>query len=156
MKFKNIMLAVAASGVLAASGMALAQPPGGEWHHGGGGMEFLHGITLSDAQKAQVQQIHKAAWTQMKPIMEQMRSIHEQVANQLLAAGRVTAEQFTPMVQQEEALKSQIDSIHLNEMLQLRGVLTPEQLAQAAATHTKLEALHAQEHAVISGEATEQ
>jgi Spy/CpxP family protein refolding chaperone len=155
MKFRNTMLAAAASAALAVSGVAVAQPPMGEWHHGGG-MEFLHGITLSDAQKAQVQQIHKATWTQMKPIMEQMRSIHEQIVNQMLAAGKVTAEAFTPMVQQEEALRSQMDSIHLNETLQLRDVLTSEQLAQAAATHTKLEALHAEEHAVMSGEPTEE
>jgi Spy/CpxP family protein refolding chaperone len=119
-------------------------------------MEFLHGITLSDAQKSQVQQIHRATWTQMKPIMEQMRSVHEQIVNQMLAAGKVTAEAFTPMVQQEEALRSQMDSIHLNETLQLRDLLTSEQLAQAAATHTKLEALRAEEHAVISGEPAEQ
>jgi hypothetical protein len=88
----------------------------------------------------------------MKPIMKQMRSIHEQMVNQMLAAGAVTAEQLTPLVQEEEALRAQMDSAHLTETLQLRGVLTADQLAQAAATHTKLEALHAQEHAVMAGD----
>jgi hypothetical protein len=45
-----------------------------------------------------------------------------------------------------------MDSAHLTETLQLRGLLTADQLAQAAATHTKLEALHAQEHAVMAGD----
>jgi Spy/CpxP family protein refolding chaperone len=133
-----------------AAGPLMAQPMG-EWHHGGG-MEFLHGLNLSDAQKAQLKEIHEATWKTMKPIMQQMRSIHEQMVNQMLAAGTVTADQLTPLVQQEEALRTQMDSAHLNEALQLRGILTSDQLAQAAATHTKLEALHEQEHAVMKGD----
>jgi Spy/CpxP family protein refolding chaperone len=150
MAFRQMAIAaVVAAGF--AAGPVVAQPMGQEWHHGGG-MEFLHGLNLSDAQKAQVKEIHEATWKAMKPIMKQMRSIHEQMVNQMLAAGAVTAEQLTPLVQEEEALRAQMDSAHLTETLQLRGVLTADQLAQAAATHTKLEALHAQEHAVMAGD----
>jgi Spy/CpxP family protein refolding chaperone len=150
MKLRHLLIAVAAAGALGAAG-ASAQPMGPGFHHGGG-MEFLHGITLTDAQKAQMQQIHKAGWAQMKPIMEQMRSVHEQIVNKMLAAGDVTAEELAPLVSQEEALRNQMDSIHLSQTLQMRSVLTATQLAQAASTHAKIEALHAQEHAVMSGE----
>jgi Spy/CpxP family protein refolding chaperone len=149
MKFRQLMMAAGVA--LAVSGVALAQPMGGEFHHGGG-MEFLHGLNLTDAQKAQMQQIHKAGWAQLKSIMTQMRSVHEQIVNRMLAAGDVTAEDLAPLVTQEEALRNQMDSLHLSQTLQMRSVLTREQLAQAAATHTKIEALHAQEHAVMTGE----
>jgi Spy/CpxP family protein refolding chaperone len=149
MKFRQLMMAAGVA--LAVSGVALAQPMGGEFHHGGG-MEFLHGLNLTDAQKAQMQQIHKAGWAQMKSIMTQMRSVHEQIVNRMLAAGDVTAEDLAPLVTQEESLRNQMDNLHLSQTLQMRSVLTREQLAQAAATHTKIEALHAQEHAVMTGE----
>jgi Spy/CpxP family protein refolding chaperone len=149
MKFRQTMMAAGVA--LAVSGVALAQPMGGEFHHGGG-MEFLHGLNLTDAQKAQLKEIHQAGWKQMKPIMTQMRSIHEQMVNRMLASGEVTAEALSPLVQQEETLRNQMDAIHLSQTLQMRALLTPEQLAQAASTHAKLETLHQQEHAVMAGE----
>ncbi len=149
MKFRQMMMAAGVA--LAVSGVALAQPMGGEFHHGGG-MEFLHGLNLTDAQKAQLKEIHQAGWKQMKPIMTQMRSIHEQMVNRMLASGEVTAEALSPLVQQEETLRNQMDAIHLSQTLQMRALLTPEQLAQAASTHAKLETLHQQEHAVMAGE----
>jgi len=149
MKFRQMMMAAGVA--LAVSGVALGQPMGGEFHHGGG-MEFLHGLNLTDAQKAQLKEIHQAGWKQMKPIMTQMRSIHEQMVNRMLAAGEVTPEALSPLVQQEESLRNQMDAIHLSQTLQMRALLTPEQLAQAASTHAKLETLHQQEHAVMTGE----
>jgi Spy/CpxP family protein refolding chaperone len=82
--------------------------------------------------------------------MEQLRSVHEQRATAILSSGAVTAEALQPMVAQEETLRAQLDTIRLNTELQIRALLTPEQLAQAAATHAKLESLHEQEHAVVS------
>jgi Spy/CpxP family protein refolding chaperone len=151
MKLRELVLAATAAGALSVSGAAVAQPMGPGFHHGGG-MEFLHGITLTDAQKAQMKSIHQSGWAQMKSIMTQMRSVHEQMVNRMLAAGEVTAEALSPLVQQEESLRNQMDAIHLSETLQMRAVLTPEQLAQAASTHAKLETLHQQEHAVMAGE----
>jgi len=149
MKFRQMMMAAGVA--LAVSGVALGQPMGGEFHHGGG-MEFLHGLNLTDAQKAQMKSLHQAGWKQMKPIMTQLRSIHEQMVNRMLASGEVTAEALSPLVQQEESLRNQMDAIHLSQTLQMRALLTPEQLAQAASTHAKLETLHQQEHAVMAGE----
>jgi Spy/CpxP family protein refolding chaperone len=147
MKFKHMLVAAVAACALSATGTAMARP-GGDWH-GGEGMEILHSLNLTDAQKAQAHTIEKAAWTQAKPIMEQMHAVHEQLATALLASGTVTADQLNPMVTQEEQLHAQLDSIHLNTALQIRTLLTPEQLTQAAATHQKLAALHEQEHEVM-------
>jgi Spy/CpxP family protein refolding chaperone len=146
-------LAIATAGLLTA-GVAQAQPEHGGWHHDG--LEILRGVTLTDAQKTQLHTIMHATWSQMKPIMRQERSIHEQIVTGLLGASAVTQEQLTPLVQQEEQLRSQIDAARLSTALQVRALLTPEQLAKAATVHQQLEALHAQEHEVTSaGEAPE-
>jgi Spy/CpxP family protein refolding chaperone len=147
MTFKHMLVAAVAACALSA-GAAVAAPHGG-WG-GGEGMELLHSVTLTDAQKEQAHTIEKAAWASSRPIMEQLRSVHEQRATAMLSSGAVTAEALQPMVAQEETLRAQLDTIRLNTELQIRALLTPEQLAQAAATHAKLSALHEQEHAVVS------
>ena len=153
MKLRHTLIVAAAACGLAAAGAAFAQPMGGGhmeggWHHGDG-MELLHSLTLTEIQKKQAHQIGKTAWTQSKPVMEQLHTLHEQMETQLLTAGSITADQLSPTVVKEEALRSQLDQIHLNTVLQIRALLTPEQLSQAASTHQKLEALHEQERAVM-------
>lgn len=153
MKFRKILIATAAACLVSASGIAVAQPEMGShmeggWHHGEG-MEMLHSLNLTAMQKEHAHEIGHTAWTQSKPLMEQMHALHEQVTTQMLASGAATAEQFAPVMQQEQALRAQLDTIHLNTVLQIRALLTPEQLSQAASTHAKMEALHAQEHAVM-------
>jgi Spy/CpxP family protein refolding chaperone len=153
MNFKNTALAIAAAGMLAA-GVAHAQPEHGGWHHSD--MEFLHGVTLTDAQKTQLHTIMQTTWSQTKPIMQQMHKIHDQIITDLLGANAVTQDQLTPLVQQEEQLRAQIDAAKLSTALQVRGLLTQEQLAKASTVHQQLEALHAQEHEVMSsGESPE-
>lgn len=144
-------LAGALAMTLAAGGVAMAQPTEGmhgHWGHGEG-MEFLHGVTLTDAQKTQIHDIMKSSFATMKPLMEQARTLHEQQVNSFLAAGAVTAESLQPALAKEEALRTQMDTARMNTMLQVRAVLTPEQLAQAASVHSQMEALHAQEHQVM-------
>ena len=131
--------------------MALVGPVRAEMHHGGpgGGMEFLHGLTLTDEQKTQIHAIGKANWEAMKPLMKQEHALHEQEINQLLSSGSVTAEQMQPILQQEESLRSQIDTARMNMLVQMRGILTADQLSAAATKHTQMEQLHEQEHALM-------
>jgi Spy/CpxP family protein refolding chaperone len=150
MKAQRTVIAVIAAGLISVAGFAGAQAHDGgrgDWHHGEG-MEFLQGLNLTDAQKQQAHEIMQAGHTQAHTLMQQAHALHEQIVTQLLTAG-TTADQIQPLVTQEEQLRAQMDTAHLNMAIQLRGVLTPEQLTQAAATHQKLEALHEQEHEVM-------
>jgi Spy/CpxP family protein refolding chaperone len=152
MKLRVIGMSAAFAGALAVAGVASAQPPHGEWGHGPGAMGFLHGISLTDEQKAQVKSIEQASWASLKPLMEKMRTAHESQINTLLGAGTVTAETLHPAMAQEESLREQIDAIQTSTLVQLRNVLTPAQLAQAASTHAQIEQLHEQEHALMGHE----
>jgi Spy/CpxP family protein refolding chaperone len=115
-------------------------------------MAILHGISLTDEQKAQVKSIEQASWASLKPLMQKLRTAHESQITKLLGAGTVTAETLQPDVAQEESLRQQIDAIQTSTMVQMRNVLTAAQLAQAASTHAQIEQLHEQEHALMSGE----
>ena len=142
MRFPKILLTTA---VIAFSGAALAQGFHGE-HHGD---ELFHGIALSDAQKTQMKTIQQAGWAQAKPTMEQARAVHEQIMARILAPGSVSEADLAPLVAQEEQLRTQLDQIRLSSGLQMRAVLTPSQLADAAAKHTQLVSLHAQARAQV-------
>ena len=152
MTFKRTAIAVLAATMLSAAGVAAAQPEGRMGGHGHGFefMEIMHQLNLTDAQKQQAHSIMESAWASSKPIMDQMHSVHQQLATQFLTPG-TTAAQLEPLVRQEEQLRAQLDSKHLNVALQVRNLLTPDQLAQAATLHSKLSALHEQEHEVMEG-----
>ncbi len=143
MRFPQILLTTA---MIAFSGMALAQGWHGEHHHGD---ELFRTADLTDAQKTQMKTIEQAGWAQAKPAMEQVRTIHEQIVARLLAPGSVSEADLAPLVTQEEQLRNQLDQIRLNSGLQMRAVLTPEQLANAASKHEQLVSLHEQERAVV-------
>ncbi len=152
MTIKQTLIAAAAVCALAASGAATAQPMEFHHHGGGEGMEILHSLNLTDAQKAQVHEAEHAAWAQAKPIMAEMHAVHEQMVTALTASGPVTVEQLAPLTQKEEQLRNQLDQIHLTTVLQVRNLLTPEQIAQAATLHEKLASLHEQEHEIMGHE----
>jgi Spy/CpxP family protein refolding chaperone len=142
MRFHHVLLTTA---LIAFSGTALAQHP---WH-GGEGVEFLHGLNLTEAQETQIKGIEKAAWTQARATMEQLRNLHQQEMTTLLGAGTVTEADLAPIKSQEEALRHQLDEQHLTTMLQIRQVLTPTQLADASSKFQQIVALRAQEHQVM-------
>jgi Spy/CpxP family protein refolding chaperone len=149
MNLRHLTIAAATTCALTAAGFAVAQPMG--WHHGGpggGDMEFLHGLNLTDAQKDQAKTIEKSAWSQTKPLVEQLHTLHEQYVTTLLTANSTQA-QAAAIQQQEESVHNQLDAAKLATAFQLRALLTPEQLSQAADLHSKLEALHQQERDAI-------
>lgn len=143
MRIKSLLLASALCAGMA--GTALAQHGG--WHHGPDDLAFLEGVKLTEAQKSAVHDAMRANWATMRPLMEKAHALHEQIITGFLAGQ--TAEQLGTLVAQEESVRTQIDSQRLQNAIKLRGVLTPAQLAQAAETHTKLAALHAEERAVM-------
>jgi Spy/CpxP family protein refolding chaperone len=150
MNMKNIALAAALT--LASAGAANAAGWHGDMAGGphGGYMELLRGVTLTDAQKTQMHAIMKSGWASARPTMEQMHAIHEQIATLLTSSGSVAKDQVNALVRQEDRLRLQMDEARMGQFLAIRNLLTSEQLAQAASTHQQMEALHAQEHALMA------
>ncbi len=132
---------------------AFAQP----FHHGcgrgpGGAMPMMmlmRHANLTPDQETQVHKIMEANFTEARPLMKQIHTIHEQIADKLMAPGTVNASDLAPLQTQENQLHQQLDQQMLAAALKIRGVLTPQQLAKAADMHTKMKALHSQMEALI-------
>ena len=142
MRFPKILLTTA---MIAASSAAFAQG----WHGDHHGDELFRGLNLTDAQQAQVKTIEQAGRDQAHATMDQMRAVHEQIMARMLSPGTVTEADIAPLVSQEETLRNQLDQMRVDRGLQMRQVLTPAQLADAATKHEQLVSLHDQERAVV-------
>ncbi len=143
MRISHILLATS---LLSFSGAAGALAAGHGW--GPHGDELTRGVTLSDAQKAQIKSIHQSAMSASKATMTELRGVHEQITALLLKSGTTEAD-LAPLVQREETLGTTLHQAHIATELQVARVMTPDQLTQAATLHTQLEALHAQEHSLM-------
>jgi protein CpxP len=112
-------------------------------------MMLLRHANLTADQDKQVHQIMETNFTQARPLMKQLRNLHEQMADKLLSPGKLSASDFTTMQTRESNLRNQLDAQMLAMALKIRGLLTPDQLSKVADLHTKLKALHAQAEALL-------
>jgi Spy/CpxP family protein refolding chaperone len=134
-----------------------AVPAAAHMHgHGSGGAVgipmpmILHSANLTSAQHTQIHQIVKSQFATLKPLFQQLRSGRQAVTAKYLSAGSVSASDLTPLVEANEKTRSQIDQAFLQTALQIRAVLTPQQIAQAGSIASQMQALHAQMHALMS------
>lgn len=114
-----------------------------------GYLGFLAGVQLTDAQRQQMHEIMKSAWSQNKAQFQQLRALRGQIADQMASTAAVSADAMDTLHQQAAQIGEQLDGERLAVAVQVRGLLTPEQLSQSASVHTQLKALHQQERALL-------
>ena len=105
------------------------------------GMRAAH---LTADQQNQVNQILQSNRSQTAPLIQQLQSVHQQIANKLFAPGPVSASDLAPLEDQAAQLDAQIQQQALNASVQIRAILTADQVARMAQFHQKMAALQAQ------------
>ena len=151
MSIRKWMLATSLVALLPLGAMAEGGPGGGHWHgRHGRDLAFLAGVPLTDQQQEQIHQLLHAGFEQIKPLRQQIHDLHRQVGDALAGSGSVDQGQLTGLEQQIAQLRGQIDQQRLETALQVRALLTPEQLAQAAQAHQQLRSLREQIRGVLS------
>ncbi len=160
MKRMSVILAVGlAVGLFGTT--ASAQPRRGTdmgWG-GGGGAEggpmmlqlLLRGAGLNEAQQAQVRQILAAHRPQFRAIRGQIWTLQRQLADALYAPGTVKAEDLAPLTQQIAQLRDQLAQEALRTALEVRAVLTPEQLTKVSELRQRLRELRMEMRKLMSG-----
>lgn len=102
-------------------GMHRGHGPGiGFGHRHGGMMRIMHGLNLTDAQKAQIHSIMEANKPDQS-VRDERKTLFE-----AKRSGTLTAEQQARLVMLREQAKAKRQSVHQ----QIMAVLTPEQKAQ--------------------------
>ena len=143
---------------LAVSSLAFAEPGegrrGGPGHGGGFAMSPfpLRSLGLSTDQWTQVRQIMAKHRSQFQTLSRQLRDARKQLNDRLVTPGALAAADVDPLVQQINQLRGQLGQEALQVALDIRGVLTPEQIAKAAEVHRRLADLRSQTQQLLRGQ----
>ena len=105
---------------------------------------MLQGVSLSTEQQAVVAAIMKLHQQTLAPLLDQLRTYHEQMAAMLVSSGTVTLSDFTSLEQQSVQSEQQLQQETLKTALDVRAILTPDQLAAAAANQKKMQEFHSE------------
>ena len=133
--------------LLAAAGPALAQAPGRESSMRGGGRGdgelwlMIRAATLTPEQQTRVRAILSAHRTSARPLVEQLQQAQQELGTKLLAPGQVQVADLQPQLQRISQLRDQLAQDSAAAALEVRAVLTPEQLARVAQTKDRLKQL---------------
>jgi Spy/CpxP family protein refolding chaperone len=105
---------------------------------------LLRAANLTPDQKAQVRQIMANHRVTLQELFNQLRAAQDQMANKLFSAARLQEADLAPQVQQIAQLRNHLAEEGLRVVLEIRGVLTPEQLAKASQLKSQMQSLHSQ------------
>ena len=85
--------------------------------------------------------IMKADKPAMRNLFEKLRTAHEDLADRIFAPGKLTSADVDSQVKKIASLRDQLMQQALATTLKVRGMLTPEQLAEAAKKKDRLREL---------------
>ena len=118
--------------------------PRGGW---GGGLMLgvpLHSLNLTPDQRTQVQSILSTYRSSARPIIQQLRQAQSGLGDKLLAPGQLPAADLQSQLQQISQLRTQLLQLSAQATLEVRNLLTPDQLSAAAQTKDKMRDLRSQ------------
>jgi Spy/CpxP family protein refolding chaperone len=114
---------------------------------------FLRAADLTADQKAQIQQIMANHRANLGDLFGQLRASQNQMANKLFSVGRLQEAELAPHVQQISQLRNQLAQEGLRVVLEIRGVLTTEQIEKASQRKSQMQSLHSQMRSLWEPEA---
>ena len=144
----RLLIAVTAATLLW-SGTALAHGWGGPGRGGGGGAfgwHILRAVGLTDEPKTQIRQIYASHGPQLRALGQQMMAAREQIGDKLFSATPPSAADLATIKQ----LRDQMAQERLAMALEIRNVLTPDQLNKAAQIRQQLRNLRQQQRQLLN------
>ena len=151
------LLAISLSAApVAAQGM----PMRGGWGGPGGGPDagevfplglIMRSVGLTDAQRDQIRQILASHRPHFQALRGQIRTLTTQLTDKLYGAGAVSPDDLSAIRQQISQLRDQLGQEGLQTALEIRNVLTPDQLAKAAQIRQRMQELQAEMRGLMGG-----
>ncbi len=126
---------------------AWAQPPNTWGREGQGGPHMLgliRGVGLTEAQQAQVRQIAGNHRERFRTLSSELRAAQEALTAKLYSPDPLTSDDVSPLLRQIDQLRGDLSRESAQVALEIRGILTPEQLTKAAQLHQRLSELRAE------------
>jgi Spy/CpxP family protein refolding chaperone len=102
---------------------------------------MIRSAGLTPEQQAKVRGILSTHRTTTRPLIEQLRQAQQELGAKLLAPGPLQPADLQPQLARIGQLRDQLAQDGAQAALEVRAVLTPEQLARAAQTKERLSQL---------------
>jgi Spy/CpxP family protein refolding chaperone len=99
---------------------------------------MIRAANLTPEQQAKVRGILSAHRAATRPLIEQLRQAQQELGAKLLAPGPLQPADLQPQLGRISQLRDQLAQDGAQAALEVRAVLTPEQLARAAQTKERL------------------
>jgi Spy/CpxP family protein refolding chaperone len=134
--FRAVAVALFAATPALAQTDAAPPPPANAhhaWHHPM--LEILRGVTLTPDQKTQIHQLIHSNRGALHSEFTQLRSLHQQYRQALLSGA--SQDQLNALQQQQDTIHTQLERMDSALEIQVRSLLTPQQIAQAQAASTR-------------------
>ena len=149
----TLALAVAGSSRAFGHGMGGGDACG----HGGlpGGRRVLHALALSADQKQGVHDILREHRPTLAQLGANEMTARQAIADKLLGTGTVTQNDLDALVQQESQARTALMRERLATALEVRKVLTAEQIQKAATIHASMKQLHNQMRQLLGSQAAD-
>lgn len=150
---KSLLIGMVIASLWAATGFV--QPVWGQdrGYAGRGGMllRLIHKeADLTDDQKLQLKSILASHREALRTLRTQLQAKRELLTDMLLGASPVTSDdpQLKSLAQQASDLQGQIAQEWLGTMVEVRNMLTPDQLTKVEGLKNQLRTLHSQIHSL--------
>ena len=148
------VLALAVAGSSFAFGHA-ASGDRGCGHDMLGGGRILHTVDLSDEQKQKVQDILTAHRPKLRALVANEKAADQALADKLLGTGAVSQQDLDAVLQRASQARDELMRERLAAALEVRDVLTSEQIQKAATIRTGMKQLHAEMRQLLGSSGTD-
>jgi Spy/CpxP family protein refolding chaperone len=105
---------------------------------------LLRGAELTQAQLAQVVDIRNASREQEEQLSDSMRTLRDQFDEKFTSTAPLDVAALTALHEQVEQIAAVRDRVGFENMLKIRALLQPEQLARVDETHQRMTGLDAE------------
>ena len=110
---------------------------------------LFKGAALTPNQETRVRAILAAHRANARDLVRQLRTAREGMVDKLFAPGAVAAGDLEPLRQQIAQLEEQLSQYWLGAALEIRALLTPDQLAKAQRLKDRVRELRAEMRALF-------
>jgi Spy/CpxP family protein refolding chaperone len=105
---------------------------------------LLRGAELTQDQVSQIFQLRGASRAEDEQLAETLKSVRAQFDDKFTSTGQLDVGALTALHEEAEKIAAQRDKLGFEDMLKVRALLTPEQLARVDETHQRVESLDAE------------
>ena len=103
---------------------------------------LLRSANLTPEQEAKVRETLTARRAASRALIDQLRQAQRELADRVFAPGHLEEADLAPQLQRIASLREQLVQENARVALEVRAILTPEQLARAAQVKDRMRELH--------------